>query len=243
MAKTINQTTKHIPFILLAASLLIAATMAVKVLAYTTYSKTIPAKIANAVDAANSKDKDTKTYSANYTDIAGELKKQSVFAPPPPGKKNPVKTVDGILGNCALIGGKFYKAGDKIGDAELISIEPTHIVIKFDGKEIRLAPLAKPTKHKASEKKTEKSKDAQKPAQKTATPLQQETPVAEQVETTAEDDPFAWMGVKLSPALRAKLLGQWNTLTDEQKEEAKKQWNDMSQEKKEQAIEQMEKHL
>ncbi|MBW8035795.1 MAG: hypothetical protein FVQ79_09240 [Planctomycetes bacterium] len=241
MAKTIKQTTKHIRIILLAASLLLIGAMAVKVFAYTTSSKTISVRIANALDAANGKNENDKTYSANYTDIASELKKKNVFAPPPSKKKNPVKKIDGILGDSALIKGKFYKVGDKIGDAELISIEPTHIVVKFDGKETKVYPLAKPTEYKAPKKKTEKPKKTDKPA-KAQKPVEKE-PVEKVIEAQPEEDPLAWIGVKLSPALKAKFLEKWNSMTDEQKEQAKEQWSKMSQEEKEKAVEEMEKDV
>lgn len=241
MAKTIKQTTKHIHLILLAASLLLIGAMAVKVFAYTASYKSISVRIANALDAANGKGDDAKTYSANYTDIAAELKKKSVFAPPPSKKKNSVTSIDGILGDSALIKGKFYKVGDKIGDAKLISIHPTYIVIKFDGKETKVYPLAKPTEYKVTKKKTEKPKKIDKPA-KAGAPVEQE-PVEEIIEAPPEEDPFAWIGVKLSPALKAKFLEKWNSMTDEQKEQMKKQWNSMSQEQKEQIVEQMEQNI
>lgn len=242
MAKTIKQTTKHVRIILLAASLLLAGTMAVKVFAYTTSSKTISVRIANALDAAKGKNEDDKTYSANYTDVAGELKKKSVFAPPPSKKKNPVTKIDGILGDSALINGKFYKVGDKIGDAELISIHTTYIVVKFDGKETKVAALAKPTEYKAPEKKVEKPKKIDKKSVKAEAPVEQEV-VEEVVEAPAEEDPFSWIGVKLSAALKAKFLEKWDSMTDEQKAQAKEQWSQMPQEQKEQMVDQMEQNI
>jgi len=240
MEKTIKRTTRRIHLILIAASLLLIGAMAVKVFAYTTSSKTISARIANAIDAVNGKDENGKTYSKNYTEIAAELKKKSVFAPPPSKKKNPVKNIDGILGDSALIKGKFYKVGDKIGDTKLISIHPTYVIVKFDGKETKLAPLAKQTEYKAPKKKTEKPKKTDTPAKADA-PVEQE-PVEEIIEVP-EEDPFAWIGVKLSPALRAKFLEKWNSMTDEQKAQAKEQWSKMSQEQKEQMVEQMEQNI
>ena len=71
-----------------------------------------------------------------------------------------------------------------------------------------------------------------------------ESVVEENVEVAVEqEDPLAWLGVKLSAKLRAKLLEKWNSLTDEQKEQFKEHWNNMSDEEKQQALEAWEKHL
>jgi len=59
----------------------------------------------------------------------------------------------------------------------------------------------------------------------------------------AEEDPLAWMGVELSPALRAKLLEKWNGLSDEEKEQMKDRWNNMSDEQKQQAVNSMEENI
>lgn len=242
MIKTIKQTTRHIHLILIVASLILIGAMVVKVFAYTASSKTISVRIANALDAANDKDGNNKTYSEHYTDIAGELKKKNVFAPPPSKKKNSVKNIDGILGDSALIKGKFYKVGDKIGDSKLISIHPTYIIIKFDGKETKVYPLAKPTEYKTPKKKTEKPKKTDDPEKKADAPVEQK-PAEEIIEAPAEEDSLAWIGVKLSAALRAKFLEKWNAMTDEEKAQAKEQWSKMSQEQKEQMVEQMEQNI
>jgi hypothetical protein len=55
-----------------------------------------------------------------------------------------------------------------------------------------------------------------------------------------EDDPLAFMGANLSPKLRAMMLEKWNTMTDEQKEQAKKQWNEMPEEQKQMAMKALE---
>ena len=240
MTKKIKQTTKHIPFILLAASLLVAVTMAVKVFAYTTSSRTIPVKIANALDAANGKAEEAAKYTTSYKDIASDLKKKSVFAPPPAKKKNPVKNVDGILGSSALINGKFYKVGDKIGEAELVAIEPTFITVKFEGKESKLVPIGKATKYEAPKKKAKKGKKTDDSAEAQAVVKEE---VVEEVESASEEDPLAWIGVKLSAALRAKFLEKWNSMTDEQKAQAKEQWGKMPQEQKEKMVGQMEQNI
>ena len=237
-----KKSARHIPAVLLVVSLYLAVVMALKVMAFATASTTISARIANAVDSANCKDEELKTYTVKYTDLAGELKDKSVFAPPPAKKSNPVKQVAGIFGDEALINGKFYKVGGKIGEAELIEIRTTYVVVKFDGKETKLAPIARATEYKTPVKKPE-SKKKKEPVKKIVASVEEETEQAEETETTVDEDEFAWVGVKLSPAMKAKFLEQWNKMTDEQKEMGKKQWSRMSQEQKEQAVSQMERHM
>ncbi len=84
---------------------------------------------------------DMEKYLAESKAIADELKKKNLFAPPPP-KKHPVKEVRGILGDEVLIGDKWYKVGDKIGDAKIVAIEPAQVRIEWDGKERVFAPIS-----------------------------------------------------------------------------------------------------
>jgi hypothetical protein len=46
------------------------------------------------------------------------------------------------MGNEALINDKWYKAGDKIGDARIVAVEPTQVKIEWDGSTKYFAPLA-----------------------------------------------------------------------------------------------------
>jgi hypothetical protein len=73
--------------------------------------------------------------------IADAIKKENLFVPIPP-KHNPVSEVIGIMGVEALINGKWCKAGDKIGDATVVAVEPTQVKIEWDGKENYFAPIA-----------------------------------------------------------------------------------------------------
>jgi len=72
---------------------------------------------------------------------ADALKENNLFIEKPP-RVNPVSVVMGILGSEALINGKWYKAGDKISDAKILSIEPTRVKVKWDGKVKIFAPLS-----------------------------------------------------------------------------------------------------
>ena len=171
---------------------------------------------------------------------ADALKEKNVFMKKPP-KQHPVKQVDGILGREVLIGGKWYEVGGKVGDAEIIRIGPTLVTISWDGTETTFSPIGakstgptRPPAVKAPEKKDE----APAPEKPTAA-----EPVKVEAPAPVEEDPLAWLGVKLSPRMRALLLEKWNHASDEEKEQAKEEWNKMSDEEKEKAIESMEQNM
>jgi len=107
----------------------------------------------------------------------------------------------------------------------------------WEGKEKTFYPFDVKSAPRAKKAKKEVAKKT-KPKKKV-----QEKPKEEKVAMASEDDPFAWMGVKLSPKLRAKLLEKWNEMSDEEKEQWKEQWNNMSDEQKEKVVEQMEEHV
>lgn len=69
-----------------------------------------------------------------------ELKKKHLFAPRAE-RKNPVTEVAGILGDAALINGRWYKQGDKVGDARIVAIEATKVTVAWDGQEKEFLPI------------------------------------------------------------------------------------------------------
>jgi hypothetical protein len=190
-------------------------------------SKTDPAAVQSYLDEAK------KTAEA--------LKERNLFVKQPP-RANPVKQVDGILGSEALIGGKWYKVGDKIGEAKVVSIGPTQVTVEWDGKQTHFTPMTGADKGRPEPpKKPESAPPAAKPAVVTKSPAGSEIAKDVPVEAVPEEDPLAWVGVSIPEKVRAKLLEKWNSMTDEQKEEAKRQWNSMSDEQKQQAVEAFER--
>jgi hypothetical protein len=72
--------------------------------------------------------------------IIDDLKKKNVFAPPA-AKAKSIEQISGIFGDEALINGNWYKAGDKVQDAEIVSIEPTKVIVRVDGQEKSFMPI------------------------------------------------------------------------------------------------------
>jgi hypothetical protein len=229
---------EFVSLVLLGLSAVLAVVILVRIAGFFVTSARAEKLIADAAAMTKADPNDTEKYFAKSKEMAEELKKKNLFAPPPK-KENPVKGVSGVISGWARINGKWHKVGDKIGDAEVLEIEPTFVKIKWQGKEkvYRVFDFKSPDKPEKEEKVVEKR---QRKEEAEAAP----GPAEEKVEAKpAEDDPLAWMGVTLSPALRAKLLEKWNSMSDEEKEKWKEQWSSMSDEQKEKVVESMEENV
>ena len=129
-----------VSIVLLGVSAVLAVSILIKVTGFFTAS----AKAENIVKTAiaqNTEDaNDIDKYFAKYKMLADALKKNNLFAPPPP-KQHPVKEVIGIFGDEVIIRDKLYKVGDKVADATIVSIEATQVTIEWDGKKKTFSPI------------------------------------------------------------------------------------------------------
>jgi len=165
------------PKVLLVLSAVLALVIAGKVLALGIASMRISERI-EAASVESKQDPAVDKSLAKGREAADELKKKNLFAPSAPNQK-PVRQVTGILGDEALIDGKWYKVGDKIKDATIVAIEPAQIRIEWEGKETVLEPInakSAPSPKKPTGKRIEKEGPAKEPA---VVP-QEEPPVAHQ---------------------------------------------------------------
>jgi len=121
-----------IPLVLFGAS----AAFAVLILMKTTSFFAALARAENIVKKATAQNNvdanEVDKYFTKYKVLADALKKNNLFAPPPP-KQHPVKEVCGIFGNEVLIKDKWYKVGDTVGGAKIVAIGPTQATIEWDG--------------------------------------------------------------------------------------------------------------
>jgi len=183
---------------------------------------------------------DLEPYLAEARQTAASLKEKNLFIKKPP-RQHPVKQVDGILGSEALIGGKWYKAGDRVGDANIVAVEPTEVKIAWDGQVKAFPPMAatggdRPSPPRGPERggpPTLHRPEAAKPGP---------GPKPVRVEARAAPGPgggdaLAWMGVNLPPEVREKLLNYWNGMSKEEQAEARRKWSSMPEDQRRQAIE------
>ncbi len=129
-----------IPLMLFGASVLMALLILIKVVGFFVFSARAENLIERAIAQNDTDTKDTKKYFAESKALAEGLKKNNLFAPPPP-KQHPVKEIWGILGDEVLIKGKWYKVGDTIGDAKILAIGPTSAKIDWNGAEKVFLPI------------------------------------------------------------------------------------------------------
>jgi hypothetical protein len=125
---------------LLGASAVMVVLMVIKVTGFLAAPVRAENSLNKAAELSKLDDEEVKKHIDASKAIADELKKKNLFAPPPP-KQHPVKQVLGILGDEALINGKWYKVGESVGDAKIVAIEPTLVRIEWDGNEKTFLPI------------------------------------------------------------------------------------------------------
>jgi len=126
---------------LLVISAVLVIAIAVKLLAFGVSSITVPRLIRKAVAVAQSQidAKSIEEYLSTNKKKADELKNNNRFAPPPL-KPGPPSVV-GILGDKALINGKWFGVGETAAEAKIVAIGAAEVTIEWQGKEMKLAPI------------------------------------------------------------------------------------------------------
>ncbi len=131
---------KPLTKILFAVAVLLGALMFLKIAGF--FVSTSQARVRGAqADAARAGIEDLKKLLAETKTVADELKKKNLFVLATP-KQFPVSDVLGIMGQEALINGKWYKVGDSVAEAKIAAIEPTKVKIVWNGQEKEFAPIA-----------------------------------------------------------------------------------------------------
>jgi hypothetical protein len=225
----------------LAAVVLLAAMAAARLVGFLTGPARAEELVTHAVAHRGQDPNDLRQSVDAAKSAAGALKKKNLFAKEPP-EEHPVKQIDGILGGEVLIQNKWYKVGDKVQTAKILSIDATGVVVEWKGEKKTFTPFESvggPDSGPSGPPKPVVSKAPAAAAPKAKTDANEAKPAT----VSQDDDPFAFMGVTLSAKVREKLLQMWNSLTDEQKQQAKEQWSNMSDEQKQQAVKQMEEHM
>jgi hypothetical protein len=140
-ARTTQRNTKSPAKILGALAALLAALILLQLAGWRVMTARADMQMYPAIDPNETRPRDLAPFVAHSRSLAEELKKNNLFVPKPP-RENPVKEVLGILGSEALINGEWYKAGDHVGDAQVVAVDPTQVKILWDGKETAFAPIA-----------------------------------------------------------------------------------------------------
>jgi hypothetical protein len=96
-----------------------------------------PSAAAKAIEKATPKPEDIAKRLEVVKKHTEELKRKNYFCPIP--VIPPV--VNGILGDKALISGRWCGVGETVNDAKVKSISVVEVVLEWQGKELRLSPL------------------------------------------------------------------------------------------------------
>jgi hypothetical protein len=126
--------------VLLVVSVLSAVLILVKVTGFFAASAKAEDAVKNAIAHSEPDPKNVTAQLATFKKVADALKKSNLFSPPAT-KQNPIKMVMGIFGDEALINGKWYKAGAKVGDAKILAVNPTSVETEWDGKKKTFNPI------------------------------------------------------------------------------------------------------
>ena len=125
--------------VLFAVAVLLGALTFVRVAGFLTSSSTAKA-LAIRTDPNEMAAVDLAGLLAQAKVSAEQLKKKNLFVLSPP-KQHPITEVLGILGDEVLVNGKWYKAGDSVGEAKILAIEPTKVRIAWNGQEKDFSPI------------------------------------------------------------------------------------------------------
>ncbi len=137
-----------------------------------------------------------------------QLKKKNLFVSAP-AKQHPVREVAGILGSEALINGKWYKAGDSVADAKVLSVGATKVRIAWDGQEKDFAPIGTDGSGERSGR----------PGPRTGKTGSTKGPPV--VVTGARRGPMREGPSSLSQEEREKLRGQWRNMNPEERQKVR----------------------
>ena len=139
--------------VLLGISVLLAVLMIGKVAAFGIMSGGIGGRIEAAMASSKPNEETVGRHLSRGRETVGKLGRKNIFAPPPPGAKAPVCM--GIIGDCAIINGKYYWAGDMIGEAKVLDVGTTDVTILWEDSEKKLVPFLVATQY--SSKKPSKT--------------------------------------------------------------------------------------
>ncbi|MBN1844562.1 MAG: hypothetical protein JW810_02685 [Sedimentisphaerales bacterium] len=233
---------RYVSGILLAAALILLGLTAAQLIGYMSEGGADEAAPADARAPDSPVHQAADKALAHWQETADTLQKKNLFLPPPAPPKRP-EICEAILGDQAYIDGDWRKVGDTLSaGAKLIAIEATYAQIEHEGKTYQLAPIAAASSAPSGPAgpKPPADRDSAGPAKPAPADQGKGKPPAAASSAASADDPFAWLGVELSPELREKLEKMWAMLPDEQKEMAKQKWMNMSDEEKEKALEELE---
>jgi S1-C subfamily serine protease len=123
---------KIIPIALFGFSTLLAVVMLWKIVNFLQVSIWARDVVGKAVVQIGAQTPNVEQYLTIDRSIVGTLNQNNVFVPQAT-PVNPISEVRAIFGDSALINNNWYKAGDSVGQARIVAVEPTQAQIEWNG--------------------------------------------------------------------------------------------------------------
>jgi len=209
--KCLKKKKEIVSVVLLGISAFLAVLILIKVVGFFVVSARAEGLVKRAITQNNTSAKDMEKFFAESREVANELKRKNLFAPPPP-KQQPIKQVWGILGDEVLINDRWYKVGDMVQDAKIVAIAPTQVRIEWDGREIGLAPI-----------------DAVIPPSPVGPRSKEPVVVAKGKESKEERAEMVTVGAERGPVFGPEGRGGFGMLRPEEAEKLRDRWESMSE--------------
>ncbi len=227
--------------VLVTVSVISAVLIGIKVTGFFVTSASAEGAVKQAIEQGKPDAKNVTTQLGRCQQVADALKKSNLFAPPPP-KENPVKAVMGIFGDEALINGKWYEVGAKVGDAKILSIGPVSVTTEWDGKQKTFTPI-----DNVGSGPSTPSRPAKRPSSpRSASSSGRMVVTGKRVVRRGADEPVtrdtfaqlgAGLGMKLSSRVQDGLMKYWSGLSDKEKAQSRERWERMSDRERKQTLE------
>lgn len=136
--EALKHKTESLTKILLAVAVLLGALTFLRIGSFLNSSQAMA--MAGQVDRDDTGASELKMVLDQTKASANQIKKNNLFVPGA-DRQYPVREVIGILGHEALIGEKWYRTGDSVGEAKIVAIEPTKVKIVWNGQEKEFSPI------------------------------------------------------------------------------------------------------
>lgn len=137
----LKEKTEIVSIVLLGFSACTAVFILYRIINFSAVTARAENVIKTAIEQNATETRNTEQYSAKDREIAKNLISNNPFALPAT-LENPVKEVRAIFGNQILINNRWYSEGDMIsGSAKVVTIEPTQVIIEWNGDSKTFRPL------------------------------------------------------------------------------------------------------
>lgn len=219
--------------------LILIASGVVRVVVAMSDAASLETEAQSAAEKFDKLSQDSEECIKEYSEELMKLNENGIFYVAKP-KPQPPRCA-GILGESALLNNQWCKVGENKCGAKLVRIEPTYIVIEWEGKEMELSPLLASNGGSRNAKRIEGNKESEKKTGGQAKVVK--ATVEEVAVSTGGEDPLAWMGVELTAQQRECLLKYWGLLSDEEKEVQKQQWQNLSEDQKQNMLNEMQEAI